>query len=68
MTLSQAINHFHTQSRVAEVLGLSRARITFFKQNGGLPFNKQCVLEKKTNGKLKARREDDPDNPFFSTT
>lgn len=65
MTVDEAISYFGNQVRVAEVLELGKGSITVYKQKGGIPFKRQCDIEKISNGELKACREHDPDNPFF---
>ncbi|RVU32689.1 MULTISPECIES: Cro/CI family transcriptional regulator [Neptunomonas] len=65
MTPEEAIEYFKTYEKAAGAMGLSRPSMSYYVRKGGLPYTKQCELEKATSGKLKARREDDPENPFY---
>ena len=65
MTVDQVTKFYKSQAAAAEVLGLTRPIISIYKSKGGIPFDHQCTFEKASKGKLKARREDDPDNCFY---
>ena len=60
MTFDQALQHYKTQRAIADALGVSRARVTQWKTEGGFSYPQQCVLEKDSGGVLIAKREDDP--------
>jgi len=65
MTILEITNFFKSQEKAMAAIGLTHPMMTYYRRKGGLPFTKQCELEKATKGKLKARREDDPANPFY---
>lgn len=60
MTFDDALKHFKTSRRIAEVLRKSPGRISHFKAAGGFPYELQCVLEKESEGDLVASRDDEP--------
>lgn len=60
MTFDQAFDYFKTGSAIADALGVSDGRVSQCKAKGGFSYPMQCVLEKESGGKLKARREDCP--------
>ena len=62
MTYEQALDYFGTGSGIAYALGVSRSRVSQCRAAGGFSYPMQCVLEKESGRKLKARREDDPAN------
>ena len=66
MTIDEATTFFVTQTVVGLIIDRGKSSVSIYKKKGGIPFNHQCILEKASNGKLKANREDDPDNIFYS--
>jgi len=65
MTFNEAKEFYGKQIKIGQVLNLSKSSISLYKDRGGIPFDHQCVIEESTNGKLKAKREDDPQNVFY---
>lgn len=60
MTIDEALSFYkHKQSNIAIALGISRNSVSRWYKNDSIPYDKQCMLEKVTRGKLRARREDD---------
>ena len=69
MTVDELNAYFGTDQKAGLALGYkSKGTFSRWRRKGGVPYATQCAYEKISEGKLKARREDDPDNPFFSTT
>ncbi|MNZ24592.1 hypothetical protein D3C78_417430 [compost metagenome] len=60
MTFDEALKFFGSGSAIGEALGVSRSRISQCRAAGGFSYSQQCVLEKASGGKLKARADDDP--------
>ena len=60
MTYDEALEFFGTGRQIAETLGVSPGRISQCRAAGGFSYPMQCVLEKESERKLIARREDDP--------
>lgn len=60
MTYEQALDYYGTGIGIAAALGVSRSRVSQCRAAGGFSYPMQCVLEKESGRKLKARREDDP--------
>ena len=65
MTFNEAKEFYGKQIHIGQVLNLGKSSISSYKDKGGIPYGYQCEIEKLTKGKLKARREDDPQNVFF---
>ncbi|KAF4558212.1 hypothetical protein TCK1_1123 [Pseudomonas monteilii] len=60
MTFDEALNHFRTGRAIGEALGVSSSRVSQCRAAGGFSYPMQCVLEKESDGKLVARRQDVP--------
>lgn len=60
MTFDQALKFFRSGSAIALALGLSRGRASQMRAAGGFSYAQQCVLEKASNGRLKASEADVP--------
>jgi len=65
MKISETTSFFGSLVNTGKAVGLGKSSMSHFKKEGGIPFGYQCEIEKLTNGELKARREDDPQNVFF---
>jgi hypothetical protein len=63
MTFEEAIGFYKSNRAIGKALNLSDARISQFKSEGGFAYPEQCVLEKDSNRKLIAKREDAPTTP-----
>ena len=55
MTAHQLIRHFKTGAEAARKLGMTRAAIALWKENG-IPFSRQLQIEMLTGGELKAKK------------
>lgn len=60
MTYQEALDHFHSGRAIADALGLTPGRVSQCKTAGGFSYQQQCVLEKASDGVVKARHEDVP--------
>jgi DNA-binding transcriptional regulator YdaS (Cro superfamily) len=58
MTYDQLIKHYGTQAAAAQALGLSQPSVWAWKDRT-IPYDRQCQIQVATNGKLKAKLEDD---------
>lgn len=61
MTIDEVLTYYeHKQSNVADSLGIERALVHRWWKKKYVPYDKQCVLEIHTKGKLKASKYHDP--------
>ncbi|MCP8350901.1 hypothetical protein DN387_21950 [Pseudomonas sp. FBF18] len=60
MTYDDALKMFGSGKAIADVLGVTRSRVSQCRATGGFSYPMQCVLEKESSGALIAKREDDP--------
>ena len=54
MSPKQVVRHFGSQSKAARALKCSRAAVSKWMAQDRIPFPTQCVIQHKTEGKLKA--------------
>lgn len=58
MKFSELMAFFdYNMANVARFLGVSNQTISLWKQNNKVPFGRQCEIEIKTNGQLKADKD-----------
>jgi len=55
-----------SQQKAANETGVDKSTLSAWKRKGGIPFSPQCDIEILTNGVLTAKREHDPQNPFYT--
>ncbi|MCY1287717.1 hypothetical protein D9M71_531640 [compost metagenome] len=60
MTFEDALKFFGSGTAIGLALGVSRGRVSQCRAAGGFSYSQQCVLEKASAGKLKARESDSP--------
>lgn len=60
MTYEDALKHFLSGKAIGDALGVTRSRVSQCRAAGGFSYPMQCVLEKESDGQLKADRADDP--------
>lgn len=60
MTYDDALKHFRTGKAIGDALGVTGSRVSQCRAAGGFSYPMQCVLEKESDGALKAVRSDDP--------
>lgn len=58
MTLDDLYKRWGTWMAVANALKISQSGVTYWRKRGYIPFQAQLLIERKTNGALKAREED----------
>lgn len=58
MKLQDLYNKYGTWMSVANELKMSQSGVTYWRRRGAIPYPSQLVIEKKTNGALKASLED----------
>lgn len=59
MTLQELKEKWGTWMAVAIELKMSQSGITYWRNRGSIPYDSQLVIQDKTNGLFKAKREDD---------
>ena len=59
MTINQVIKHFGNQNKTAKALGINRVAVVHWVRKGNVPAQRQLEIQKITNGKLKARLENE---------
>lgn len=59
MTLDELKNHWKTWLSVSLELKVSQSAVTYWRKRGSIPYNTQLVIQDKTKGLFKARKEDD---------
>lgn len=60
MTYDDALKHFGSGKAIGDALGVTGSRVSQCRAAGGFSYPMQCVLEKESDGVLKAVRSDDP--------
>ncbi|MGY1448730.1 hypothetical protein ACW582_16235 [Pseudomonas chlororaphis] len=60
MTYDDALKHFGSGKAIGDALGVTGSRVSQCRAAGGFSYPMQCVLEKESDGALKAIRSDDP--------
>ena len=59
MTLQELKEKWGTWMAVAIELKMSQSGITYWRKRGSIPYDSQLVIQDKTKGTFKAKREDD---------
>jgi hypothetical protein len=59
MTLKELKDKWGTWMAVAIELKMSQSGITYWRKRGSIPYGSQLVIQDKTKGTFKAKREDD---------
>ena len=59
MTLQELKDKWGTWMAVANELKMSQSGVTYWRKRGSIPYDSQLVIQDKTKGLFKARREDD---------
>lgn len=64
MTNDQAISIFGSRKAIAEVCDVTETAVSYWFKNGGIPYDKQCLLqveaERQGKRRIIARKEHDP--------
>lgn len=58
MTVEELYKHYGTWTAVAIELKIATTGVTYWRKRGYIPYPAQLVIEKKTKGLFKARKED----------
>jgi hypothetical protein len=58
MTIDEVLNHFKSEYRVCQLLGIGRQNFTYWKKKGYITYMQQLELEKLSEGELKANIQD----------
>jgi hypothetical protein len=58
MTMNEMHQHYKTWTELGRKLNINLSMIHYYRKIGYIPFAKQCVIEKITNGLFKASIED----------
>lgn len=58
MTIDEVLNHFKSEYRVCQLLGIGRQNFTYWKKKGYITYMQQLELEKLSEGALKADIQD----------
>jgi len=58
MTINELYNHYETWAEMGRKLDINHSMIHYYRKIGYIPFSKQCVIEKISNGLFKASLED----------
>lgn len=59
MTLQELKDKWGTWMAVANELKMSQSGVTYWRKRGSIPYDSQLVIQDKTKGAFKAKREDD---------
>lgn len=59
MTLQELKDKWGTWMAVANELKMSQSGVTYWRKRGSIPYDSQLVIQDKTKGMFKAKREDD---------
>lgn len=59
MTLDELKDKWGTWMAVANELKMSPSGLTYWRKRGSIPYESQLVIQDKTDGLFKARKEDD---------
>lgn len=59
MTLEELYEKWGTWMSVAIELKVSQSAVTYWRKRGSIPYGTQLLIQDKTKGALKARKEDD---------
>lgn len=59
MTLQELKDKWGTWMAVANELKMSQSGVTYWRKRGSIPYSTQLLIQDKTKGAFKARREDD---------
>lgn len=59
MTLQELKDKWGTWMAVANELKMSQSGVTYWRKRGSIPYDSQLVIQDKTKGLFKAKREDD---------
>jgi len=59
MTLDELKKHWKTWMAVSFELKVSQSAVSYWRQRGSIPYTSQLLIQDKTNGLFKAKKEDD---------
>ena len=58
MTIDEVLNHYKSEYKICQLLGISRQNFTYWKKKGYITYMQQVAIERLSNGKLKANLDD----------